>query len=123
MLLGGRGPGRGDSLPQPIIGPCIEGRIAAAEAELREAIRLGPDDLIPRIVLIELLLSAGRSAEAREELTAAAFLPVRQTALLPRLASAALAAGDRRLATSLARRASEAGIPVGEDLLRGAEKP
>ncbi len=99
-----------------------EGRVAEAEAELREAIRLGPDDLIPRVALVELLLSVGRNAEARQQLADAALGPARQLVLLPRLASAALAAGDPKLATSLARRASEAGIPVRADLLHAMEK-
>jgi hypothetical protein len=43
-------------------------RTVEAESECREAIQLAPDDLAPRVALIELLRAASRLEEARTEL-------------------------------------------------------
>lgn len=94
------------------------GHTTAAEAQCREAIRLAPDDLAPRVALIELLRLASRPAEAQAELREAMRVrPYRPAQIYP-LAAAALALGELESARELARRAAEAGVAVPPEFYR-----
>ncbi len=88
------------------------GRGDEAEREFREAIRLKPNDPLPRLDLVGLLVETQRSSEALEEFHEVTRQNPQDPAVLYHMARAALALGDRQTAATYASRASAAGFGV-----------
>lgn len=85
-------------------GLALDGRIEQAVSLARRAVQVRPDEADARLSLADALIAAGKPAEARDALWAAATLRQNPDAFLLRRARVAMAEGDRHGALALVRR-------------------